>query len=846
MDLKHHNPPPANVVAVRREHGNNDRLNDLEAVRTQLTDEMRAISPNDFPSQAEFEMAYADLQSRHGDATQRHANLTRRLEQDYPHLTNNARYLIGSGNPLTPIPSITRSGANARIRAAYRAYLEDVEGYDLPQEELAQSLIAAEYQLAPGHAFPQEYGLNTDEELNDLARMLTEHGDAINYYDQRGANVVGQPVPEQQLAQQPQVAEEAGREPTELQRVMQAQRNESTQRLRDAMGDQQAFEVDETANWIFGNYDHGDVADVIHGLRNGDATAADGLYRDFSMRQRELLARELDRRLPTGEDAEPAQPQVAEEARREGEAFAGNNFNDAIANGIDDIDSTIYALYSDTYDNPNIVALAEPYRGHFVRAAATEMTRLADLHDLNESRRPMTDVVAPYITNNPAAVAAYNRIMAQMPAGMSLNDIHNYVTEYKNTVAILGNDNVRRMHTFGLDRQEDVLPTYYMLDTHLNRVNQALARYENRRMTPNIAAFEPDDQHGANQPGLGVNPTYQIETAQTSLPRPVIDFLDSFFRINNIDSHPENILEEAYHDLLEHITREERGTLWELTPRQRDEALIHVDTVMQNMGLNVDFDDVDQPQAQLPAPAAAPPEAGQQLNRAIVNAYTEPLQFATTPGSNRLMQAIIDHVDTITNNMFGIGYSPEQIAQAALERFNSYRNEIAGTTPQVLGVDRDSYNNFLEMLRYAIDDLGAIVNGPQQQQAQLPAPEQQQVADADPIARHIQTAALTDLQASLRTDELNEVRELADEAAHPNNVNTPTDFRALAQSVRQHSQGQVWSDFNHVQRELLARQLEEHATDIDRRQRPPGHKKGGYITSKPSIDEMRFALMKGK
>ena len=743
MDLKHHNPPPANVVAVRREHGNNDRLNDLEAARTQLMDEMRDISPNDFPSRAEFETAYADLHSRHADATQRHTNLTRRLEQDYPHLTNNARYLIGSGNPLTPIPSITRSGANARVKAAYRAHLEEIESWGLPQEELAQSLISAEYELAPGHAEPQDFGLNTDEELNDLARMLTEHGDAINYYDQRGANVVGQPAPEQQAVQQPQQA-----------------------------------------------------------------------------------------------------AQVAEEARREGEAFAGDEFNDAIANGIDDIDSTIYALYSDTYDNPNIVALAEPYRGHFVRAAATEMTRLADLHDLNESRQPMTDVVAPYITNNPDAVSTYNHIIGQMPAGMSLNNIHQYVTDYKNAISRLGNDNVHRMREYGIDRQEDVFPTYNMLDMHLDRVNQALARYENRRITPNIAAFEPDDQHGANQPGLGVNPTYQIETAQTSLPRPVVNFLDSFFRINNIDSHPENILEEAYHDLLEHITREERGTLWELTPRQRDEALNHVTTVMENMGLNVDAD-MDEPQAQLPAPAAAPPEAGQQLNRAIVNAYTEPLQYATTPDSNRLMRAIIDHVDTITNNMFGIGYSPEQIAQAALERFNSYRNEIAVSTPQVLGVDRHSYNNFLELLRYALDDLGAIVNGPQQQQAQLPAPQQQQVADADPIARHIQTAALTDLRAALRTHEFNEVTELANEAAHPNNANTPTDLRALAQSVRQHSQGQPWDDFNHAQRELLARQLEEHATDIDRRQRPPGHKKGGYITSKPSIDEMRFALMKG-
>jgi hypothetical protein len=656
MDLKHHNPPPANVVAVRRQHGNNDRLNDLEAVQAQLTDEMRDIGPNDFPSQAEFDTAYADLQSMLGDATQRHTNLTRRLEQDYPHLTNNARYLIGSGNPLIPIPSITRSGSNARVKAAYRAYLEDMETWGLPQEEFAQFLLSAEHELEPGNVDPQEFGLNTDEEMSDLGRMLTEHGDAVNYYDQRGNNIEGQ-VPAQQAAQ-------PDREPTEMQRVIAGMQNTPTPRLREAMWAQQVLEVDSLANELFGNYEHHEVADMIHSLRNGDAAPGDNLYRDFSAQQRELLARELERRLP------------------------------APANG------------------------------------------------------------------------------------------------------------------------------------------------ENL----NIGDFEPDDQHGANQPGLGVNPAYQIETARTSLPRPVIDFLDSFFRINNIDSHPANILEEAYHDLLEHITRHERGTLWELTPRQREEALIHVDTVMQNMGLNVDFD-IDEPQAQLPAPAAPPaaaPPAEQQLNRAITNAYTESLQYATTPDSHRLMQAIIGHVNDITNNMFGIGYSPEQIAHAALERFNSYRNEIAGSTPLVLGVDRHSYNNFLELLRYAIDDLSAVYGRID------PAQQQQQVANADPIARHIQMAALTDLQASLRTNELNEVRELADEAAHPNNANTPTDLRALAQTVRQYSAGQPWEDFNHAQRELLALQLEQHATDIEAQQRPPGHKKGGYITRKPSIDEMRFALMKGK
>jgi hypothetical protein len=109
---------------------------------------------------------------------------------------------------------------------------------------------------------------------------------------------------------------------------------------------------------------------------------------------------------------------------------------------------------------------------------------------------------------------------------------------------------------------------------------------------------------------------------------------------------------------------------------------------------------------------------------------------------------------------------------------------------------------------------------PAQQQAQLPAPRQQQVADADPVARHIQTAALGDLHAALSPREINGATQIAYEAVQPNNANTPTDLRAIAQTVRQYSAGQPWEDFGHGQREYLARLLERHATNIELRQQP--------------------------
>ena len=277
----------------------------------------------------------------------------------------------------------------------------------------------------------------------------------------------------------------------------------------------------------------------------------------------------------------------------------------------------------------------------------------------------------------------------------------------------------------------------------------------------------------------------------------------------------------AYVDLTEEL-RANRYP--ERLTQLREMLEAHMDAVLTAISMNEepalglgDWEADTQHGANAPAlPPPAEPTATtfaqhQRSNRAIVNAYTEPLQFATTPGSNELMQATIAHVNIMANNMFGNGYSTDEIAQAVLNALNTRRNETTRLRPEVLGVDRDSYNNFLEMLRYAVDDLGAIVNGPQQQQ----------VANADPIARHIQTAALTQLQASLRTNELDEVRELADEAAHPNNANTPRDLRQVAQMVRQYSAGQPWEDFNHAQRELLARQLEQHATDIEIQQRTP-------------------------
>ena len=653
---------------------------------------------------------------------------------------------------------------------------------------------------------------------------------------------------EQRMARQPatQQAVQPYREPAIWQQAMQAFRNDTTPTLRNAMGDQQAFEVDETANEIFGNYDHGTVADIVHGLRNGDATVANN---EFSARQRELLARELERRLPRPANGDRQIAQARQQPLGPTQrTFAVN----AIANelietertgrdySVPGLQSTMHALANGEHDHPELRALPPEQREQITRQVSIRFRELANNLISNRAMQPIP--LVRDMTHSRLVRRAYGDIIQEEQGDLESMREHLAITIQALDDPGLNDSIIEELRANRYP--ERLTQLREMLEAHMDAVLTAINMNEEPHELLNIGNFEPDTQHGANAPAL------PAPAQQALLPPPAEPTTTTF----------------AQH---------------------------------------------------------------QRINRAIVNAYTEPLQFATTPGSNRLMQATIDMANTMANNMFGNGSSTDEIARSVLNALNTRRTEITRLRPEVLGVDRDSYNNFLEMLRYAVDDLGAVYGtidpaqqaqlpapAPAQQQQQPPrpvhelyaelvgaiedaiqegsfdpdmydnanmaeairngevggelneatpeelrlladyverngfapgnAPAQQQVANAHPIERDIQTASLTQLQAALRTRELDEVRELAAEAAHPNNANNPRDLRQVAQMVRQYSQGQIWEGFSPVQRELLARALEQHATDIEMQQRPPGHKKGGYITRKPSIDEMRFALMKGK
>jgi hypothetical protein len=483
----------------------------------------------------------------------------------------------------------------------------------------------------------------------------------------------------------------------------------------------------------------------------------------------------------------------------------------------------MYALANGMLDHPTLTALPPEQRRIIEQQVSTEFTQLANNLVRERAMQPIPLIRA--LTTSSLVRLAYSDIIQEEQGDLESMRDHLAITIQTLDDPDLSADIIEELRANR--RPERLTQLREMLEAHMDAVLTAIDMNEAPHELLNIGNFEPDTQHGANQP------------------------------------------------------------------------------------------------AQLPAPAP------QTINAAITQAYTEPLQLATTPVSHSMMQAAIEHVNTMANNMFGQGYTPSEIAQSAIYRLTNVRNDVARLRPEVLRINRAEYDDYLSMLRRAIDDLGpyteqqaqlpapvpaeptrpihelyaelvdaignaieegsfepdmydnvsmseAIRNGevggelneatPEElrlladyverngfapgnapaQQAQLPAPVQQHIANANVLPRRIQTASLTQLNGELSTRMQDEVRELADEAAHPNNANTPRDLRQLVQMVRQYSAGQPWEDFNHVQRELLARALEQHATDIEIQQRPPGHKKGGYITRKPSIDEMRFALMKGK
>ena len=316
-------------------------------------------------------------------------------------------------------------------------------------------------------------------------------------------------------------------EPTALQQTMQRLQAQTTPHLRDAMGHRQADEVDQTANNIFGRFDHNEVADIIHSLRNGDEVPGNELYQDFSMRQRELLARELQHRLPVPEDEFNFEP---------------DNMHGA---------------------NQQLPQATQEHRE--IRQVINDTLERWD--DMSQMYNQMLD----------------DGITAGTPIPEIIESLQDHIAGLITDIQVIPGD-----MGFDLEEQERAISDLEDLHSHLNRISG----------TPTPAAF------GQNQ-----------------------------------------------------------------------------------------------------------------QNRDVVNAYTEPLQLASTPDGHRLMQSTIDQVTDMVNNMFGGGYSVDEIAQSALDQLNTRRNEVAATTPGALRVSRSAYDDYLQLLRRAIDDLGEVIGA-------IPQPEQ--------------------------------------------------------------------------------------------------------------------------
>ena len=111
---------------------------------------------------------------------------------------------------------------------------------------------------------------------------------------------------------------------------------------------------------------------------------------------------------------------------------------------------------------------------------------------------------------------------------------------------------------------------------------------------------------------------------------------------------------------------------------------------------------------------------------------------------------------------------------------------------------------------------GATQPAPAPAQAPAPAPVPAQapanIARRDPIPTVVQLSTTNQVGAVLNLDQVNDMQNLADQLI---DVNDREDLPRIAGLIRNHTMGE-WENFNHAQRELLARRVDEHYDNAGR------------------------------
>jgi cell division septum initiation protein DivIVA len=354
--------------------------------------------------------------------------------------------------------------------------------------------------------------------------------------------------------------------------------------------------------------------------------------------------------------------------------------------------------------------------------------------------------------------------------------------------------------TTGLTHDENIMAR--------NRLTSVLRGLELNDMPPEqgIGDFEPDNMHGANEP-------YTMQSA--------VDMARDVFEQERMDANNFDIpsIEQSIYALRESLFDDER--IRRLPENQRQSFSEDVAFRLQNM-----LDDINVrnrlPGQELITDPADARRAIDNSTANIENDYGEDV-------ANRvydIVQNIAEHIDPASQLTAFVMNIRRRMQDAGL------RQEVR------------------EGLDHVADELESVGReAPRQRQVQpvLPAPA---TAPYRPIPAIIHAMSDRAITADMTPEETTRVQSMFEALT---DVNSPEELQNIVSLARSYAMG-GWDDFSDVQREWLARNIEEYIGDNPPPNTPPPegrkdggrvrkYKKGGTVQPIPSVEQMKNELM---
>jgi len=317
--------------------------------------------------------------------------------------------------------------------------------------------------------------------------------------------------------------------------------------------------------------------------------------------------------------------------------------------------------------------------------------------------------------------------------------------------------------TTGLTHNENIMAR--------NRLTSVLRGLEFNVTPPNqgIGDFEPDNMHGANEP-------YTMQSA--------IDMARDLFEQERTDANNFDIpsIEQSIYALREGLFDDER--IRRLSPRQQASFSEDVAFRLQNM-----LDDIRgrRPDRNL---VAEPGRASEALDNALANIEND-YGGAVAADALRVRQDISEHVNPG-------------------DELSEYVYQLRRNRP---GMSED-LRQALDHLAEELESVG--LEAPRQRQVQpvLPAPATAPYAPIPAIIHGMSDQAIT---ADMTPEEINRVQSMFESIT---DVNSPEELQNIVSLARSYAMG-GWDDFSDVQREWLARNIEEYIGDNPPPNTPP-------------------------